>query len=279
MTITSQAQPLTLAGKVAIVTGGSRGIGAASAIEFAKRGANVAITFVSPSSAKLADDVISTIAALPNTNGARAIKIHADTCDPASPAKIVAETTAAFGTQTIDILVNNAGAETLAPLGQITHEQFTHAFDTNVRGVVFTTQAVLPHLPPASTTAGGRTTGGRIINVGSVLGRVGNPGGSVYAATKAAMEGLTRCWAHDLGAAGHTVNVVAPAMTETDMMRRTVGRGVPREQLDAARAMTPMQRRLAEPEDVALVVAMLAEDGSRWVTGQTIQAGGGIHMA
>ncbi|KAL1630634.1 hypothetical protein SLS54_000505 [Diplodia seriata] len=275
MTVTSQAQPLTLAGKVAIITGGSRGIGAASAIEFAKRGANVAITYVSPSSAKLADDVISTIAALPNTNGARAIKIHADTCDPASPAKIVAETTAAFNTQTIDILVNNAGAEVLAPLGQITQEQFTHAFDTNVRGLVFTTQAVLPHLP-VSTTPGG--TGGRIINVGSVLGRVGNPGGSVYAATKAAMEGLTRCWAHDIGAQGHTVNVVAPAMTETDMMHRTIDKGVPREQLDVIRAMTPMQKRLAEPEDVALVIAMLAEDGSRWITGQTIQAGGGIHM-
>ncbi|KAK0661356.1 Dehydrogenase OXI1 [Lasiodiplodia hormozganensis] len=277
MTVSSQAQPLTLAGKVAIVTGGSRGIGAGIAIELAKRGANVAITYVSPSSEKLADDVISTIANLStgspsstsSAGAARAIKIQADTCDLSSPAKIVAATTAAFG-PTIDILVNNAGAEIVGTLRDTTPDVFAHAFDTNVRGLVFTTQAVLPHLP-----SGG---GGRIISIGSVLGRVGIAAGSIYCATKAAMEGLTRGWAHELGPEGHTVNVVAPGYTMTDMIDRIVVEGVPREAVEAQKGLTPMEHRFATAEDIALVVAMLAEPSGRWVTGQTIQASGGLFM-
>ncbi|KAF9632737.1 putative short-chain dehydrogenase reductase sdr protein [Lasiodiplodia theobromae] len=293
MTVSSQTQPLTLAGKVAIVTGGSRGIGAGIAIELAKRGANVirataksttphqatntteqvAITYVSPSSEKLADDVISTISEFssngPSSTRPRAIKIQADTCDLSSPAKIVAATTAAFG-PTIDILVNNAGAEIVGTLRDTTPEVFAHAFDTNVRGLVFTTQAVLPHLP-----SGG---GGRIISIGSVLGRVGIAAGSIYCATKAAMEGLTRGWAHELGPEGHTVNVVAPGYTMTDMIDRIVVDGIPREAVEAQKGLTPMEHRFATAEDIALVVAMLAEPSGRWVTGQTIQASGGLFM-
>lgn len=276
MTVSSQNKPLTLAGKVAIVTGGSRGIGAGIAIELAKRGANVAITYVSPSSEKLADDVISIIADLSSagspsasSSAARAIKIQADTCDLSSPAKIVAATTAAFG-PTIDILVNNAGAEIVGTLRDTTPDVFARAFDTNVRGLVFTTQAVLPHLPAAG--------GGRIISIGSLLGRVGIPAGSIYCATKAAMEGLTRAWAHELGPEGHTVNVVAPGYTMTDMIDRIVVDGIPREAVEAQKALTPMEHRFATAEDIALVVAMLAEPSSRWVTGQTIQASGGLFM-
>lgn len=288
MTSTTQTQPLTLAGKVAIVTGGARGIGAATAIELAKRGANVrtgsatnsnaesqsnnstqvAITFVSPSSATLADAVLSTIAAL-NT-GATAIKIQADAGALDSPAKIITATTAAFG-PSIDILVNNAGVEFAKPLGAITAEEYSSVFDVNVRGALLTTQAVLPHLRAP----------GRIISVGSVLGRIGNPGSSVYSATKAALEALSRGWASELGAQGHTVNVVAPALTETDMMTRAgEGAGAGFDQVvQMQRMLTPLEHRLGKAEDIALAVAMLAEPASRWVTGQTIHACGGIYMS
>ncbi|KAK0628093.1 Dehydrogenase OXI1 [Lasiodiplodia hormozganensis] len=263
MTSTPQS---TLAGKVAIVTGGSRGIGAATAVELAKRGAKVAITFVSPSSEKLADEVIEKIASL--NNGSSAIKIQADVRDLNSPAKVVAETTAAFGSS-IDILVNNAGVEFTKPLGEITVEGYTNVFDVNVRSVIFMTQAVLPHL----------RSPGRIINIGSVLGRIGHPGSSVYSATKVALEALTRGWASELGAAGHTVNVVAPALTETDMMARATNGAGSDQAIQMQRMMTPLEHRLGKAEDIALSVAVLAEPSSRWITGQTIQAGGGIYMA
>ncbi|KAL1614897.1 hypothetical protein SLS56_011993 [Neofusicoccum ribis] len=264
--MSAAAQPLTLAGKVAIVTGGSRGIGAAIALELAQRGAKVAITFVSPSSEKLADNVVSTINGL--STGASAIKIQADSRSLDSPKKIVAETTAAFG-ESIDILVNNAGVELGKPLAALTPEAYADVMDVNVRGVIFTTQAVLPHLRAP----------GRIINIGSVLGRIGHPGSGVYSASKVALEGLTRAWAAELGAAGHSVNVVAPALTETDMMARaTSGEGFNEQAVQIQKMMTPMEHRFAKPEDISLVVALLAEPSSRWITGQTIHANGGIYM-
>ena len=224
----------------------------------------VAITFVSPSSESRADEVISKITSL--SNGSRAIKIHADMHDLAAPQKIVAETTAVFG-NSIDILVNNAGAAHAAPLGEIAPDDFTDLFDVNVRSVVFTTQAVLPHL----------RSPGRIINLGSTLSRVAQPAASVYAATKAAVEALARCWAAELGPAGHTVNNVAPGLTGTDMNAQ--GKALPEQALGILKAMTPLGHRLGTPEDIALVVAMIAEPTSQWITGQTIHACGGNYMS
>ncbi|GLB04464.1 hypothetical protein AtubIFM57258_010430 [Aspergillus tubingensis] len=274
MSSSTLTQPLTLAGKVAIVTGGSRGIGAAVAIELAKRGANtnsstltslqVAITFVSPSSERRAEEVISKISGF--RNGSRAIKIHADMHDLAAPQKIVAETIAAFG-DAIDILVNNAGSAQVAPLGEITPDDFADLVNVNIRSVVFTTQAALPHL----------RSPGRIINLGSTLSRVAQPAGSVYAATKAAVEAMARCWAAELGPAGHTVNSVAPGLTGTDMNAH--GTALPEQTVGVLKAMTPMGHRLGTPEDIALVVAMLTEPASQWITGQTIQACGGNYMS
>ncbi|KAJ5815629.1 hypothetical protein N7474_007406 [Penicillium riverlandense] len=259
----SQAQPLALAGKVAIVTGGSRGIGAAIALELARRGAKVAITFVSPSSESLADQIIETINNL--GHGASAVKVQADMRSLESPKKIIKEATNAFG-ESIDILVNNAGMEFGKPLGEIGVEEYTQVLDVNLRSVVFMTQAVLPNL----------RSPGRIINIGSVLGRIGYPGVSIYSATKVALEALSRGWASELGASSHTVNVVAPALTETDMMARSAGS---EQVLEMQKKMTPMEHRLGKAEDIALAVAMLAEPSSRWITGQTIQAGGGIYMS
>ncbi|USP81339.1 short-chain dehydrogenase/reductase-like protein SDR [Curvularia clavata] len=262
----TNSQSLPLSGKVAIVTGASRGIGAAISLELANRGAKVAITFVSSSSAKLADDLVFTINNL--GNGASAIKIQADMNNLDSPKKIVAETVAAFG-NSIDILVNNAGKEYSNALTDITLDGYNTVFDLNVRSVVFMTQAVIPYL----------RSPGRIINIGSVMGRLGYPKSSIYSATKAALEALSRGWASELGVFGHTVNVVAPALTKTDMMGR-MGSGAEFEQsIQMQKMMTPLEHRLGNPEDIALIVAMVADPASRWITGQTIQSGGGIYMS
>ncbi|UPL03999.1 hypothetical protein LCI18_014933 [Fusarium solani-melongenae] len=264
MSASTYTQPLTLANKVAIVTGGSRGIGVSIAVELARRGANVAITYVSPSSGSLADEVVSKIAAL--NNGSRAIKIQADAHNLEAPEKIVAETTAAFG-DSIDILVNNAGIARAAPLGSILQDDVTEQLNVNIRSIVFLTQAVLPHL----------RSPGRIINLGSMGSRVGQHSASVYAATKAAVECLARCWAVELGPSGHTVNSVAPGLVGTDMNLN--GEAIPEKVREIMKASTPIENRLGTPEDIALVVAMIAEPGSRWITGQTIQASGGNYMS
>lgn len=185
-----------------------------------------------------------------------------------SPERIISETTAVFG-ESIDILVNNAGMEFGKPLGSIGVDEYAEVWDVNVRSVVFMTQAVLPYL----------RTPGRIISIGSVMGRLGRPGASIYSATKVALEALSRGWASELGSAKHTVNVVAPALTRTDMMARITTSTESEQVLQMQKMMTPIEHRLGEAEDIALVVAMLAEPSSRWITGQTIQAGGGIYMS
>lgn len=220
---------------------------------------------MSASSAKLADQVVSTINGL--GNGASAIKIQADMHDLQSPKKIVAETIAAFG-DSIDILVNNAGKEFASALKDLTVEGYNDVLDLNVRSVIFMTQAVLPHL----------RNPGRIINIGSVMARIGYQKASVYSATKVALEALSRGWASELGVAGHTVNVVAPALTETDMMDRATSGPGAEQSIQMQKMMTPLEHRLGKAEDIALVVAMVADPASRWITGQTIQAGGGIYM-
>jgi 3-oxoacyl-[acyl-carrier protein] reductase len=225
----------------------------------------VAITFVSPSSSELADQVVSTINNL--GNGASAIKIQADIANLDSPKQIVADTVAAFG-DSIDILVNNAGKEYHALLADITLEGYNSVFDTNVRSVILMTQAVLPYL----------RSPGRIINVGSVMGRIGRSTHSVYSTTKASLEALSRGWASELGPSGHTVNVVAPALTETDMQVRSFGGEESNELLQMQREMTPLEHRLGKAEGTALAVAMIGDPASRWITGQTVQAGGGIYM-
>lgn len=222
---------------------------------------------MSPSSEELADRIVSTINSL--NHGVSAIKIKADMRDLESPKKIVSETTAAFGAS-IDILVNNAGMEFGKPLGEINVDEYADVLDVNVRSVVFMTQAVLPHL----------RSPGRIINLGSVVGRIGLPGTSIYSATKAALEGLTRGWAAELGTAGHTVNVVAPGLTETDMMTRSAPNIPETEQVvQMQKMLTPLEHRLGKAEDIALVIALLAEPSSRWITGQTVHACGGVYMS
>ncbi|KAF2087194.1 NAD(P)-binding protein [Saccharata proteae CBS 121410] len=258
----SVAQPgLPLAGKVAIVTGAARGIGVGIALELANRGAKVVCSYTSPSSSKLSDDLISKIKAL--NNGSDAIKVSADLKDPAAPAEIVSATTAAFGPH-IDILVNNAGVGSLKFLPDITAEAIAEVYDVNVRAPILMAKAVLPHLRAP----------GRIINISSAGSRLGLPGFTIYASSKAALEGATRSLASELGEKGHTVNAVDPGPVESDMLRESVDDKT----LNDWMAKTPVEKRIAQPKDIADVVAWLAEEQSRWVSGQTISATGGFLM-
>ncbi|KAF2871019.1 hypothetical protein BDV95DRAFT_607306 [Massariosphaeria phaeospora] len=249
-----------LQGKVAIVTGSSRGIGAGIALELARRGAKVTITYTSPKSETLANDLVSNIAAL--DNGSQATTVQADLSQLDAPDIIVAAARAAFGDH-IDILVNNAGVLFERALQETTAEDYAAIFDVNVRGPLLMTKAVVPHLQAP----------GRIINVSSVGARSGFPKLALYSASKAALEGLTRGFAAELGGSGHTVNAVEPGPTESDMLN-----DVPENLIETQKKATPVGHRFGTVDDIAQVVAWLASGHARWISGQTISASGGYTM-
>ncbi|KAH6715634.1 hypothetical protein BKA61DRAFT_643334 [Leptodontidium sp. MPI-SDFR-AT-0119] len=255
-----EVNTLPLANKVAIVTGSSRGLGAGIASELCRLGAKVVITYTSPSSSKSVDELIQRIQNL--NNGGDAIGVRADLREPSASQIIVEATLTNFGPN-IDILVNNAGVELVKPLQDVTIADFSHVYDLNVRAPLLLTQAVLPHLRAP----------GRIINLGSVGARAGFKNLSVYCSSKAALEGLTRCWAAELGAHGHTVNCVNPGPVQTQLMEN-----IPKETIEMQKASTPLQNRIGTVDDIAQIVAWLAGDGSRWVTGQVVSASGGWAM-
>ncbi|KAL8789119.1 MAG: hypothetical protein Q9195_006985 [Heterodermia aff. obscurata] len=253
--------PETLHGKVAIVTGASRGIGAQIAFELAKRGAKVAIIYTSPSSEPSVEKLMERISNLESHREAHSIR--ADLRDPTAPALIVEQAIKSLGPH-IDILVNNAGSSLARLAADVTASDFANVYDLNVRAVALMTAAVIPHLPPS---------GGRIINLGSVGCRSGFKEFSLYCSSKAAVEGLTRCYAAELGAKGHTANTVCPGPVPTDMLS-----GITKEIVENQQKNTPFENRLGSTDDIAQVVGFLAEEGSRWVTGQTISASGGYSM-
>jgi 3-oxoacyl-[acyl-carrier protein] reductase len=163
----------------------------------------------------------------------------------------------------IEILVNNAGCELVKTLGSITPEAFNHVYNLNLLGTLMMTQAVLPYLPPR----------GRIINLASVGARAGFRGLGFYCSSKAALEGLTRCWAAELGSNGITVNCVNPGPVQSDMLD-----SIPRQIVDAQKAATPLEHRVGMVEEIAGIVCWLAGEDSKWVTGQAISASGGWPM-
>jgi 3-oxoacyl-[acyl-carrier protein] reductase len=251
----NQINAKRLANKVAVVTGGSRGIGAAIALRLAEEGATVALTY--NKNKKAAEELAHQIKGL----GGNALTFQAEVTAENEVRKLIDDVVRAAGR--IDILVNNAGVFEASPIDSATLDQYTRVFDVNIKGVIATTIAALPAIPE----------GGRIINVSSGVARMTFPGASIYSASKAALDTLTRVWAQDLGARGITVNGVAPGITETDMYRAAIpeeGRG----HLVGKTALG----RVGQPDDIAAVVAFLASDDGRWVTGQTIGVDGGINI-
>ncbi|EMD28020.1 3-oxoacyl-ACP reductase family protein [Amycolatopsis azurea] len=242
---------MTLDGKVALVTGGSRGIGAATAIRLAEDGADIALTY--QNNAELAAGVVDKIKAL----GRRALAVQADSADAAALVSAVETTVAEFGR--LDVLVNNAGVGFVGPLDQTSLEDIDRVLAVNVRGVYVATQAAARHLGE----------GGRVISIGScVSDRVPGPGMSLYAVSKTALLGLTKGLARELGPRGITVNIVHPGPTDTDMN--------PADGPYAAdqRSLT-VSDRYGSPSEVAATVSFLARPESAYVTATTVSVDGG----
>lgn len=239
--------------RVAVVTGGSRGIGAAVARRLAAEGMTTVIIYQSNSERAAA--VVNDITA----SGGVAIAIPADVAQSLDMRRAVRDVVERFGR--IDVLVNCAGILEMHTINDLDATNIAEAFGVNFNGVVYAVQAALPHFPPE---------GGRIINFSSNLIYQPRVGTGLYAATKAAVSVLTNALAKELGPKGITVNAVAPSLTRTDMTS-----GTPPARLEAVAAATPLGR-IGEPEDIAHIVAFLASSQSRWITGRTLLADGGL---
>ncbi len=247
----------SLQGKVALVTGASKGIGAAIARELASRGAAVAVNY-SGSKAE-AESVVADIKAA----GGRAIAVQANLSDPDAIGPLVAKTVKELGP--IDVLVNNAGIYDFAPIEAVTPEHFSKQFNVNVLGLLLTTQAALAQFNPR---------GGSIINIGSVAAS-GVPMASVYSGTKGAVNSITIALSKELGPKQIRVNALNPGMVETEGVHAAGFIGSDFEK--QAIADTPLGR-IGQPNDIADIAAFLASDDSVWVSGQTIQASGGARL-
>ncbi len=242
---------IDLNGKRALVTGGSRGIGAAIALALAKSGADVAFTF--QRAAEKADAVAKTI----ESAGRRAVAIHADSADPEAITRSVRETVAALGG--IDILVNSAAVGLNGLIADIDVTEYQTMMDVNVRAPVLFAKAVIPHL----------AEGGRIISIGSGLGeRVPFPGVTAYAMAKAALTSFTRGLSRELGPKGITVNLVQPGSTNTDA-NPADGAGA-----DFQRSLSSLGR-FGEPHEVANAVVFLASPAASAITGAILNVDGG----
>ncbi len=243
---------LTQAGKVALITGGSRGIGAEVARRLGADGAAVVIAYRSDKAA--ADSVVQGLKA----SGAEACAVAADISRPPDCEHIVGRCIEIFGR--LDILVNAAGVAAYRPLEQADADHYHEMFATNVLGALSMTRA-------AASVMG---SPGRIVHFASRLADSPMPGTAVYAASKAAVSALTLALSQELGPRGITINAVAPGLIETDMTAAAVA-----ERGEALRNRTPL-RRIGQPEDIGGLVAFLASDDAGWITGRTIRADGGL---
>ncbi len=243
-----------LTGKVAVVTGASKGIGAAIAKELAAQGASVVVNYAS--SKEGADKVVGDIVAA----GGKAVAIGGSVAKPAEIETLFAETKKQFGH--IDILVNNAGVYSMSSIEQITEEIIDSMFSINVTGLLLVTKAALALFPQG---------GGSIVNIGSIASEQGAPTMSAYNGTKGAVDSITRTLAKELGPKNIRVNAVNPGLTVTEGSS-AFSEG---EFANAAIAQTPLGR-LGQPGDIGPVVAFLASDDARWVTGSLLQVAGGL---
>lgn len=247
---------MLLDGKTALVTGASRGIGRAIALCLAAEGARVAINYAG--NVKAAEEVKATIEAA----GGTAILCQADIADSAAVEAMVANVVKEFGT--IDILVNNAGITRDTLLMRMKDEDFAKVLDTNLKGVFYCTKAVSKLMM--------KKRSGRIVNMASVVGLVGNAGQTNYAAAKAGVIGFSKSAAKELASRGITVNVVAPGFIGTDMTA-----GLPESVKEKMLTDIPLGR-MGEPEDVASAVLFLASDQASYITGQVVNVDGGMVM-
>lgn len=200
-------------------------------------------------------------------NGAQAISVQMDIAHAEAPRTIVDQTLAAFG-PAIDILINNAGISIRKNFLETTVEDFDQGINVNLRGAFFMSQAVVPHLRRP----------GRIVNISSIVSRTGGPLYGVYAASKAGLEGFTRSLAAAVGPYGHSVNAVLPGLTDTDMLQEITADDESAAFHRGVAAATPMEGRLATPEDIARIVVFMAGPNSHWMTGQSVSATGGLLM-
>jgi len=244
-----------LDGKVAIVTGASKGIGAAIAAHLAAEGAAVVVNYAASKSA--AEKVVAQIA----QKGGRAVAVRADMSKPADITRLFAETKSAF--KRIDILVNNAGIYEFDPIEAVTPENFHKMFDLNVLGLLLATQEAIKHF----------SSGGSIVNISSVAATQAPPTASVYSATKAAVNAITRSLAQELGPRNIRVNAVNPGMIETE---GTHSAGITESDFrKQTEAQTPLGR-IGQPSDIAPAVVFLASDDAAWLTGETLYITGGL---
>jgi 3-oxoacyl-[acyl-carrier protein] reductase len=247
----------SLVGKVALVTGAARGIGRAIALELARDGASVVVNYLSSAGAAeaLRDEI--------EASGSRAMLAPGDVASSADVDRIVKDTIARF--ERLDVLVNNAGIARDQLVLRMRDEDWDAVLNTNLRAAFLTTRAALRHMI--------RTRGGRIINISSVSGIVGNPGQANYAAAKAGLIGFTRTVAREVASRSITANVIAPGYIETDMWSE-----VAPEMRARFLAMVPLARP-GTAEDVAALVAFLASDRAGYITGQVLNVDGGMVMA
>src|SRR6266550_6695520 len=244
-----------LTGKVAVVTGASKGIGAAIAKSLAAEGATVVVNYASSKAG--ADTVVAAITAA----GGKAVAVGGDVSKAAEANGIIDAAIKNYGR--LDILVNNSGVYEFTPIEAITEEQFHKAFNVNVLGLLFTTQAALKHL----------SEGASIINIGSVASRITPPNSAVYTGTKGAVDAITGVLAKELGAKKIRVNSINPGMVDTEGVRTAGFIGSDFE--TGAVAQTPLGR-IGQVDDIASVATFLASSDSKWITGELVRAGGGL---
>lgn len=244
-----------LKGKVAVVTGASKGIGAAIAKSLAAEGASVVVNY--SSSKEGADKVVSAI----TKAGGKAVAVQGDVSKPSEADGIINAAIKSYGR--LDVLVNNSGIYEFSPLEAITPEAFHKTFNINVLGVLLTTQAAIKHLGE----------GGSIINVGSIVSRITPPQSAVYTGSKGALDAITGVLARELGPKKIRVNSINPGMVETEGSRSAGFIGSDFEK--QAVAQTPLAR-VGQPGDIASVAVFLASNDSAWITGEQLLTGGGL---
>jgi 3-oxoacyl-[acyl-carrier protein] reductase len=245
-----------LAGKVAIVTGASKGIGASIALHLAEEGAAVVVNYAS--SREGADRVVAEV----TRRGGKAIAVQANVASQPDIQRLFAEAEKAFGP--LDILVNNAGIYEFAPIEEVTAQHFHKLFDLNVLGLILTTQEAARHFGPS---------GGSIVNISSVASVLAPPNASVYSATKAAVDAVTKSLAKELGPRNIRVNSINPGMVETEGVHTA---GLANSEFRRQQESQTPLGRIGQPRDIAPAAVFLASADSAWITGETLYISGGL---